>query len=116
MAINLQLHLQEEKMKSLQKIVMMCLMTALLMVTLPLAAVDSTVKNTAGVDPQEKLVNINSAPVQELSSLPRIGVRIAERIVQFRKENGPFKRKQDIMKVKGIGEKVFELIEKRITV
>lgn len=76
------------------------------------AAVSKTTKAEGAV----KLININTAPAAELIDLPRIGVKIAERIIQFRKENGPFKRKQDILKVKGIGEKVYALIESRITI
>jgi competence ComEA-like helix-hairpin-helix protein len=48
-------------------------------------------------------ININTADVSELSKLPGIGKSIAERIIQFRKENGPFKEIEDIMKVRGIG-------------
>ena len=61
-------------------------------------------------------ININTAPAAELQSLPRIGEKIAERIIDFRKKNGPFKRIEDLMKVKGIGEKVFLQLKDRITV
>jgi competence ComEA-like helix-hairpin-helix protein len=50
-------------------------------------------------------VNINSASVEQLSLLPRIGPSVAQRIVDFRKENGPFKSVDDLMLVRGIGEK-----------
>ena len=63
-----------------------------------------------------KLININSATIQELSTLPRIGEQTAKRIVEFRKTHGKFKRIQDLMKVKGIGEKTFKKFEKLITV
>jgi len=61
-------------------------------------------------------VNINTAAVPDLESLPRIGPKVAQRIVDFRTKNGNFKRIEDIMKVQGIGEKVFEQIKDRITV
>ncbi len=63
-----------------------------------------------------KLININTAGVDQLVKLPRIGQKIAERIIQFRKKNGKFKRVQDIMKVKGIGEKTFKKFEKMLKV
>ena len=63
-----------------------------------------------------KLVNINTAGVKQLSELPRIGEKTAQRIIEFRKKNGKFKRTQDLMKVKGIGEKTFKKLEKMITV
>ncbi|MCH9650757.1 MAG: helix-hairpin-helix domain-containing protein [Deltaproteobacteria bacterium] len=56
-------------------------------------------------------VNINQAGADELSLLPRVGPAIAERIVDFRKENGPFKTLEDLMLVRGIGEKTFDLLK-----
>ena len=53
-----------------------------------------------------KKVNINTATVAELAYLPRIGARVAERIVERRKEK-PFARPEELMEVKGIGEKLF---------
>jgi len=53
-------------------------------------------------------VNINTANVEQLSQLPRVGPKVAQRIVEFRKENGPFKKAEELMGVKGIGEKTFE--------
>jgi comEA protein len=61
-------------------------------------------------------VNINTASVSELESLPRVGPTVAQRIVDFRTKNGNFKRIEEIMKVQGIGEKVFENIKDLITV
>lgn len=61
-------------------------------------------------------VNINTAAQSDLESLPRIGPKVAQRIIDFRTKNGNFKRIEEIMKVQGIGEKVFEQIKDRITV
>jgi len=61
-------------------------------------------------------ININLATVEELIQLNRIGEKYAQRIVAFREENGPFKMPEDIMNVKGIGPKVFELNKDRIVV
>jgi len=70
----------------------------------------------AAPETKEKKVNINTASVSELQALPRIGVKVAERIVAFRKEHGKFKKIEEIMKVKGIGEKIFKQIKDKITV
>jgi competence protein ComEA len=51
-------------------------------------------------------VNINTASAVELAYLPRLGAKVAERIVAHRKEK-PFARPEDLMEVKGIGEKLF---------
>ncbi len=64
----------------------------------------------------EKKININTASLTELQELPRIGEKVAQRIIDFRKENGEFKKIEEIMKVQGIGEKVFNQIKDRITV
>ncbi len=62
------------------------------------------------------LININTAGVNQLVKLPRVGEKVAQRIIDFRKKNGKFKRIQDIMKVKGIGEKMYEKLKNLITV
>ncbi|MBN1197463.1 MAG: helix-hairpin-helix domain-containing protein [Candidatus Aminicenantes bacterium] len=61
-------------------------------------------------------VNINTAGLKELQTLPRIGEKVAQRIIDFRKKNGPFKRVEDLLKVKGIGEKTFRRFKDRITI
>ena len=53
-------------------------------------------------------VNINTASVNELSKLNKVGEKYAVRIVEYRKKNGPFKKPEDIMNVKGIGIKIYE--------
>ncbi len=63
---------------------------------------------------QEKLVNINSASAGELCTIKGIGPKTAEAIVKYREENGTFKNKEDLMKVKGIGKKKFSDIAEKI--
>jgi competence protein ComEA len=58
-----------------------------------------------------KKVNINSADSSQLSMLPRVGPSLADRIVEYRKDNGPFKKPEDLMLVQGVGEKTFQLIK-----
>ena len=63
-----------------------------------------------------KKININEASVAELTQLNRIGPKIAQRIVEYRENHGPFVQPEDIMNVKGIGPKTFKLNKDRITV
>jgi competence protein ComEA len=67
-------------------------------------------------NPPKAKVNINTATQAELESLPRIGPKVAQRIIDYRTQNGNFKKVEDIMKVKGIGEKIFAQIKDLITV
>ena len=70
---------------------------------------------TAAADSETK-ININTASVDELVQLERVGQRYAERIVAYREEHGPFKAPEDIMLVAGIGPKTFEANKNRIIV
>lgn len=77
----------------------------------PLAAM-----GRAQADTGKAKVNINSAGLNELQSLPRVGPKLAQRILDYRKEHGPFKRAEDLLKVKGIGEKMFRSLKDLVTV
>ena len=59
-------------------------------------------------------VNINTATVEELKTLKGVGEKKAEAIIEYRKKNGSFKTKEDLMKVHGIGKKLFESFQERI--
>lgn len=61
-------------------------------------------------------VNINTAPLEELMTLPKIGTVTSKRITEYRKIYGGFKSIKEITKVKGIGPKIFEEIKEMITV
>jgi len=55
-------------------------------------------------------MSINEAAMSELMNLPGIGPSIAQRIVEYREMNGEFKKLEDVKKVKGIGDKLFQKI------
>lgn len=61
-------------------------------------------------------ININTASVSELESLPGIGPVLAQRIVDYRAQKGGFKTIEEIKEVSGIGDKKFEAIKDLITV
>lgn len=66
--------------------------------------------------PEDGLVDINTASVLELSTLPTIGDVIAQRIVDYRTEHGPFQSVGQLTAVEGIGEKRLEAILDYITI
>jgi competence protein ComEA len=61
-------------------------------------------------------ININTASVEQLMQLDRVGASYAQRIVEYREKYGPFQAPEDIMKVKGIGMKTWEANKDRIVV
>jgi competence protein ComEA len=62
------------------------------------------------------LINLNSASVAELEELPRIGAALAERIVAWRGDNGPFQSVEDVQKVKGVSASVYDEIKNLISI
>jgi competence protein ComEA len=62
------------------------------------------------------VVNINTAPAADIERLPGIGAKTAARIVEYREKNGPFKKVEDLMNVRGIGEKNFLKLKPQLTV
>ena len=62
------------------------------------------------------IVNLNTASATDLEALPGIGAKTAARIVEYRQKNGPFKKVEDLMNVRGVGEKNFLKLKPQITV
>jgi competence protein ComEA len=65
---------------------------------------------------EEPLLDLNSATVEELMSLPQIGSKIARSIVKYREEQGKFKHKSELLNITGISESVYKEIEGKIEV
>lgn len=63
-----------------------------------------------------ELISINTASAPELERLPGIGPVIAQRIVEFREEYGPFQRLEDLLEVEGIGPSKLESLQDYIQV
>ena len=77
--------------------------------TTPKAAATVTATATAPV-------NLNTATVEQLATIPGVGPRMAERIIDYRQKNGGFKKVEDLMNVSGVGEKSFLKMKPLITV
>lgn len=61
-------------------------------------------------------ININSANLRQLVDLPGIGEKMGQRIIDYRLSNGPFKSKEAIKDVSGIGEKTYEALKNKIDI
>lgn len=61
-------------------------------------------------------VNLNTAPAEQLERLPGVGPSTAARIIEYRQKNGGFKKIEELMNVRGIGEKAFLKMKSQLTV
>lgn len=67
-------------------------------------------------EPDHQLININTASVNELDTLPGIGPSLANAIIEYRQEHGPFQSIRELTDVPGIGEKLYNNICNKITI
>lgn len=65
---------------------------------------------------KQDVININTATQEELDTLPGIGPATAAKIIEYRKEKGKFKQKEEIKEVSGIGEAKYEKIKEYISI
>lgn len=76
--------------------------------------IDSKVNNS--VNSETLRIDLNKADLSLLVKLPGVGVKTAEKILRYRSKNGSFKRVEELIKVKGIGNKKLEKIKKLVYV
>jgi len=94
--------------------VLSCLLSAL-----PYTAIADQTKSSsraAAKPASAAIVNLNTASASDLESLPGIGAKTAARIVEYRQKNGPFKKIEELMNVRGVGEKNFLKLKPQISV
>jgi competence protein ComEA len=90
---------------------------AMLLAAVPTAAAAQTKApaRAARTESTTQVVNINTASAAEFEALPGIGPKMAARIVEYRQKNGPFKKIEELMNVRGLGEKNFLKLKAQLT-
>ncbi len=91
-----------------------------IILSLCLSAVPSTAKKPQvpckkTLTTATQTININTATAEQLQALPGIGPALAQRIVEYRQQHGPFQSPQDIMNVPGIGNSKFQNMKNMIS-
>ena len=82
----------------------------------PLAAQGKSSGSKPAVATAATPLNLNTATAAQIATLPGVGPKAAQRIVEYRQKNGGFKKIEELMNVKGIGEKSFLKLKSLITV
>ena len=84
--------------------------------TTAIAQSKPTTGNGAAAATAAAPVNLNTATAEQLATIPGVGPKMAERIIDYRQKNGGFKKVEDLMNVSGVGEKSFLKMKPLITV
>jgi len=93
-----------------------CVATLLTVLVLGVGEAAQTPPTPPRPTPAANLVNLNTATVAQLELLPGIGAKTAQRIIEQRQKNGGFKKIEELMNVRGVGEKSFLKLKPLITV
>ena len=100
----------------MRRLCLPALVIASLCVLAPPPAVAQTARHASATAPSTAIVNINTASAVDLEGLPGVGAKTAARIIEYRQKNGPFKKIEELMNVRGVGEKNFLKLKPQITV
>ena len=92
------------------------LVAAAFLLVAPVAHAGGLSQDAAEAKTAVAAVNLNTASAAQLEELPGIGAKMALRIVEYRQKSGGFKKIEDLMNVKGIGEKAFLKLKPHLTV
>ncbi|MGH9371293.1 MAG: ComEA family DNA-binding protein [Vicinamibacterales bacterium] len=80
------------------------------------AAQEKTAPRSKPSPAPTSIVNLNTATAAQIATLPGIGEKAAQRIIEYRDKNGGFKKTEELMNVKGIGEKSYLKLKPLVTV
>jgi len=97
-------------------ILLLVVLSTALVPAAPALAVAQDKPADAKAAPAPPLLNLNTAPAEQLERLPGVGPKTAARIIEYRQKNGGFKKIEELMNVRGIGEKAFLKMKNQLTV
>ena len=100
----------------IQRLVVLAVLAALSLPFTVLAAPARQAPAETADTARAAAVNLNTATAAQLEGLPGIGAKTAQRILEYRQKSGGFKKIEELMNVKGIGEKSFLKLKPHITV
>ena len=92
------------------------LLVLLLALGAPVSAQEKPAAKSKTAAAPSSPINLNTATVQQLEALPGVGTRTAQLIVEHRQKSGGFKKVEELMNIKGIGEKSFLKLKPMVTV
>ena len=101
---------------ALSLVLFSCLLCAVPSAAPPQATGSKGAARPAAKPSSTAIVNLNTASASDLENLPGIGAKTAARIVEYRQKNGPFKKVEELMNVRGVGEKNFVKLKAQISV
>lgn len=97
----------------MKKLIFILLLSSVLLTSSVNFAIADTVKS-ATTQKQMNKINLNTATLEQLVSLPGVGKKKAAAIIEYRTKNGSFESVDELVNVKGVGKKMLKKLKERV--